>query len=183
MQMRGVRPTSYDESARTDYLVILACLAQADGHLDTTEVSALRDLAAQFELPPAARAKVMASFESPPEELGPILERLSRSDLRYSLMTDLCTLAYVDGALVAAEVKQVHSFAEQLRVAPKQADALLRFAGHLDRARRSLRGLTSSDVMEARQELALTGIPLSAVAVSGSLLRLGSAVDLGPGWQ
>ena len=85
--------TDFDESERTDYMMVVASMAGQDGAVTSEEIYAVRQLSIQFVLGPEARGRVMGATATPPENMDEILERLSKTDLRYSLLLDLAAMA------------------------------------------------------------------------------------------
>jgi len=78
-------------------MMVVASMAGQDGAVTSEEVFAVRQLSLHYLLGPDARGRVMAAAAIPPENLDGILERLSGTNLRYSLLLDLAGMAAVSG--------------------------------------------------------------------------------------
>lgn len=174
--MTNAMIASYQEGDRVDYLVAVASIVSADGQVDSSEIFALRELSLLFGLGPRSRSRVLAACEWPPEDLPEILARLSGSPLRYGLMADLCFFAYEDGCLAEGEDLHIREFARTLGIGSEQTDALLRFA------RLTRLAMTAADdsyartlASSSREALAAAGVPVAAVAASGTVLGLKQA--------
>ncbi|HXE72656.1 MAG TPA: TerB family tellurite resistance protein [Candidatus Nitrosotenuis sp.] len=182
--MSRPQPSDYSEQERSDYLTMVASLAAADGQVDSAEVYALRELSLLFGLSPQARQQVLAICESPPQDLSAVLERLAGSELRYSLLVDLATFAYSDGVLQPGEESEIRRFAEAMKVDAGHVEAVLRFAKVFHTAL-STKDVQSDEFLQiaraARADLEKAGVPLRAVAVSGTMLGLArQGIDLEP---
>ncbi len=119
----------YNESERADYMMVVASMAGQDGAVTSEEVFAVRQLSLHYLLGPDARGRVMAAAAIPPDNLDGILERLSSTNLRYSLLLDLAGMAYRDGVFTEAEATEYNRLSEQLHVPENQSKAVLDFAG------------------------------------------------------
>lgn len=154
----------FNESDRADYMAVVASVAGADGHVSSEEILALRELCKHFVLGPDARGRVMAATVPGTEDMGADLQRLAGTDLRFSLVLDLCAMAWKDGKLVEAEEAGIRGFAEQLAVEPAQVGALARFAEHLHKGQ---------PIDQDLADLGQAGIPRAALAMSATLVMRG----------
>lgn len=119
---------NYNESERADYMMVVASMAGQDGAVTSEEVFAVRQLSLQYLLGPDARGRVMAATAIPPENMDQVLERLSSTDLRFSLLLDLAGMAYRDGVFTDAEKTEYNRLSQQLHVPDAQSKAVLDFA-------------------------------------------------------
>ncbi|MBS2036556.1 TerB family tellurite resistance protein [bacterium] len=123
--------TDFNESDRADYMMVVASMAGQDGAVTSEEVYAVRQLSLQYVLGPDARGRVMAAAAIPPDNMDEVLERLSGTDLRYSLLLDLAGMAYRDGVFTEAEAAEYDRLSRQLNVSSEQAKAILEFAARV----------------------------------------------------
>jgi hypothetical protein len=123
--------TDFNESERADYMMVVASMAGQDGAITSEEVYAVRQLSLQYVLGPDARGRVMAATAIPPENMDEVLERLSGTDLRYSLLLDLAGMAYRDGVFTEAEAAEYDRLSGQLKVSAAQSKAILDFAARV----------------------------------------------------
>lgn len=155
----------YNESERADYMMVVASMAGQDGAVTSEEVFAVRQLSLQYLLGPEARGRVMAAAAIPPENMEQVLERLSGTDLRFSLLLDLAGMAYRDGVFTEAEQAEYSRLSQQLHVPDNQAKAVLDFAEAV---------LKGKQVKVADHTAALekAGIPAGAVSLSAIFMSL-----------
>lgn len=125
----NIQLLDYNESERADYMMVVASMAGQDGAVTSEEVFAVRQLSLHYLLGPDARGRVMAAAAIPPDDLDGILERLSATNLRYSLLLDLAGMAYRDGVFTEAEAAEYNRLSQALHVPENQAKAVLDFAG------------------------------------------------------
>ena len=160
--------TDYNESERTDYMIVVASMAGIDGAITSEEVFAIRELCMQFVLGPDARGKVMAAATTPPDDMEDILGRLAGSTLKYSLLLDLAAMAYRDNKLTDSERTEYDRLASALQMPSDHATAILRFAETLFQP-----GYTPAKAAEEMQKLEQSGVPKAAVNLSASMMALG----------
>lgn len=170
---------AYSDVERRDYLTIVAAMALADGQIDDVEKVRLEALCGQFELSDSYDLVVSAAKTA--SELAPLFERLSGSELRYSLLVDLIDLAVGDdGDIGVEERKQLEDFAEALSITNGQLAMTTRFV---------LERRTKEDAepdADTLAGLAGVGVPIAALAVMAPLgapiaAGLGLAAALGVG--
>lgn len=150
---------NYNESDRADYMMVVASMAGQDGAVTSEEVFAVRQLSLQYLLGPDARGRVMAATAIPPENMDQVLERLSSTDLRFSLLLDLAGMAYRDGVFTDAERTEYNRLSQQLHVPDAQSKAVLDFAEAV------LQG-KQAKVADHTSTLEKAGIPADVVSLS-----------------
>lgn len=160
--------TDFNETDRADYMMVVASMAGQDGAITSEEVYAVRQLSLQYVLGPDARGRVMAATAIPPENLEEVLERLSGTDLRYSLLLDLAGMAYRDGVFTEAEAAEYDRLSKQLKVSPAQSKALLDFAGRVLNT-----GGKPVKLADHLGILTQAGVPEGAVSLSAILMAAG----------
>lgn len=156
----------FNESDRADYMAVVASMAGADGHVSSEEILALRELCKHFVLGPDARGRVMAATIPGAEDMDATLHRLAATDLRYSLMLDLCAMGWRDGKLVEVEEAEIRRLAGALGIEAGQVGAMIRFAEALHKG-----GATEA----ALHEIEAAGVSRSALALSATLYGMGQA--------
>ncbi len=148
--------TLFNESERTDYLVMLAHMVGADGEVTSEEIYALRKLSEEFVLGPLNRGRVMAATTGS-SDLSDVLSRLASTKLKYGLLLDLCLTGYWDGKLTDDEVQEIHELAKGLQVDKPQVDACLSLAETL---------VQGNEPAEAVKKLGDLGVPKEALAMA-----------------
>lgn len=158
----------FNESERTDYLMVVASMAGADGSVTSEEIFALRQLSLEFVLGPEARGRVMASTTTPLEQLDDTLGRLADSDLRYSLLLDVAAMAHRDGQFSEAESSEYAGLSRRLGVSDKHSDAILEYASCLFAP-----GYTPAKACEHLEKLVSSGVSRRVVSLSASMAAMG----------
>jgi hypothetical protein len=160
--------SDFDESERTDYMMVVANMAGQDGAVTSEEIYAIRQLSLSFVLGPEARGKVMASTATPPENLDEILERLSTSELRYSLLLDVAAMAYRDEKFTESEAEEYRRLSHALHVDGAHSQAILKFASSLFAP-----GYSPAQACANLEALEKEGIPRKVVALSATMMAMG----------
>jgi uncharacterized tellurite resistance protein B-like protein len=116
---------NYSEAEKTAYLSAIAALATADRQASAPEAEFLQRLAQQAGLSDAATRQVLTAADSADNStVQQSLDQLKSSDLRYSLVTDLISLARADGTYSAGEEEMVSKMAAYLGINPEQKQTL-----------------------------------------------------------
>ncbi|MBM3464707.1 MAG: TerB family tellurite resistance protein [Armatimonadetes bacterium] len=160
----------YNEADRADYMAVVASLAGADGDVSSEEIFALRELCKHFLLGPDARGRVMAATTPGAENLDEALARLAKTDLKDSLVLDVCAMAWRDGKLVEAEEAEIRRLAGRLSVPNGHVEALMKLAEAIQK------GAHPADALPA---LEAAGVPRASVAVSATLYGMSKAGNEG----
>lgn len=166
--------TDFSEQERTDYMMVVASMAGQDGAVTSEEIYAVRQLSLQFVLGPEARGRVMAATATPPENMDEILDRLARTDLRYSLLLDVAAMAYRDNQFTAAEREEYQRLSARLAIDEAHSQAILQFASSLFAP-----GYTPAKASENLDALMKAGIPRRVVALSATMQAMGIASPTG----
>lgn len=159
---------------RTDYLLLVACVAAADGIVADAEIARLAAWCRAFLLGPEETARVLAAAQRP--EAAPVdaaLARLRASPLRFTLVGDLLFLAHADGACADTEMGEIGRIAAACGVSRDQVEAISRYVDAIHQAggdshlsRKEIKKL-GGDILST---LASTGVPVGAVAMGGAVL-------------
>jgi uncharacterized tellurite resistance protein B-like protein len=116
---------NYSEPEKTAYLSAIAALATADRQASAPEAEFLQRLAQQAGLSDGAIRQVLAAADNANNQtVQQSLDQLKTSDLRYSLVTDLISLARADGTYSPGEEEMVGKMAAYLGINPEQKQAL-----------------------------------------------------------
>jgi uncharacterized tellurite resistance protein B-like protein len=116
---------NYSDAEKTAYLSAIASLATADRQATAPEAEFLQRLAQQAGLSPDATRQVLTAADSADNStVQQSLDQLKSSDLRYSLVTDLISLARADGTYSAGEEEMVGKMAAYLGINPEQKQTL-----------------------------------------------------------
>ena len=116
---------NYSEPEKTAYLSAIAALATADRQASAPEAEFLQRLAQQAGLSDGATRQVLAAADRADNStVQQSLDQLKTSDLRYSLVTDLISLARADGNYSAGEEEMVGKMAAYLGINPEQKQTL-----------------------------------------------------------
>jgi len=116
---------NYSEPEKTAYLSAIAALATADRQASAPEAEFLQRLAQQAGLSEGATRQVLAAADQADNStVQQSLDQLKSSDLRYSLVTDLISLARADGNYSAGEEEMVGKMAAYLGINPEQKQTL-----------------------------------------------------------
>ena len=120
--------SKYAELEKAAYLGALAGLATADRVADDDELGHLREIAHAAGLSPDVEENILeAAKDTSGNDLKRCLDVLKGSDLRYSLVTDLISLAKADGTYTEEEKKNIENVAKYLNVDQKQFAVLDQF--------------------------------------------------------
>jgi uncharacterized tellurite resistance protein B-like protein len=111
------------------YLGAIASIATADTLASEEEMEYIAELCSAADLSPEQRESVLrAATELSADELTRCLDILKKSDLRFSLVTDLMAFAKSDENYNEAEQKNVAKIADYLGVTEQQFSLLDQFA-------------------------------------------------------
>ena len=119
--------TQYPWQRRVDYLMLVAAVASIDQELHPDERALLEGWMEAFKISPKSRKKVMDIAHRAPVDVEKVQQRLSQTDLTYSLILDLMGMAMADGILMDKEIHLLRGIAEALRVDPIDFNILIEF--------------------------------------------------------
>jgi len=164
---------------RAAYLRIVASLAAADGIVNDAEIAHLRGACGDLGLSAAETGAVIAAAEEPDHaKLDEDVRLLRRSALRFTLLCDLLFIAHADDTYSDEERNEVFAIGDALGITEGQRLALNRYVTAVLKAGRA-RGFEVEDLKKLGGEvaagLAATGVPIAAVAASGSMAGLSAA--------
>jgi uncharacterized tellurite resistance protein B-like protein len=167
---------SYPEVERIDYLSIVTSIASADGKVTDDEITKIREFCGAIGIGEIGIGMIIAAVEDPSiVDLQPILTRLSQTDLKFTLLTDMLFMAHADGIVVPGEEEEIRKIASMLNITQEQIEAINKYveavisAQHADRSESDWKEL-GCDIAGI---LASTGVPLGAVAIAGTVFGNG----------
>ncbi len=128
--------SDYPWQRRTDYLMMVAAVAAADGNLPPEELALLDRWIVSFRLSEKSRARIMDAARRKPPALDKIQRRLAKTDLIYSLMLDMMGMAMVDGVLMDKEIDLLSEVAGNLKFNSIDFNILIEFVHSAHQASR-----------------------------------------------
>jgi uncharacterized tellurite resistance protein B-like protein len=171
--------TAFPESERVDYLFVVASLARADGVVTDSEILHLTQFCRVVGISGANMGRVIGATEdADAQQIRATISRLRESPLRFHLLSDLFYLAFADGVFSPSEQSEISAIADALGVTPVQL-AAIRNTFEAARKANESRGVSSTDWKalggEVAAALASAGVPVAAVAASGTVVGLSGA--------
>jgi uncharacterized tellurite resistance protein B-like protein len=177
-EKKGHEALNLAVSERADYLTVVAAMLAADGVVDPAELAKLRELCKALELPATEMGEVLATADKPsPDRVRSTLTRMKNSDLKFALMTDCIFMAYADGRVVPEEEAEIASVSDALGISARQVASLRKYVEAVNKV---VEGNLPADqakkiLGEAVAGTASVGVPVAAIAVSGSVFGLSAA--------
>lgn len=171
----------YSENEQVAYLSILSAVCYADKDFSDAEKHQLDALLEQLKISDEGKSRVYASvFNLQNEDKLANLEaiqNLGRTDLKYTLISDLCLLSLVDAKFTDEEYQYILGVGEALGITQEQVDAIKSIQENLV----EIGNIPSSSerfgqvAKESAATLAGVGVPIGAIAASGSVFGLSAA--------
>lgn len=171
----------YSENEKVAYLSVLSAVCYADKEFVDEEKHQLDILLDQLEISDIGKSKIYAAvyYLQPEDKLKhlEIIENLDDTELKYTLLSDLCLLAWIDSKFVHEEYKYILGIAEILDITQEQVDAIKSVQENL----KKINDIPSNSekfkqvIKDSVAKLAAVGVPVGAVAASGSVFGLSAA--------
>ena len=171
----------YSENEQIAYLSILSAVCYVDKEFGDKEKRQLDVLLTQLKISDVGKAKIYSSVFNLQHEdkLGNLeaIQNLGNTELKYTLISDLCLFSLVDSKFTDEEYQYILGIGEILGVNQEQVDAIRSIQENLD----SIKDLPSNSerfrqvIKESVATLAGVGIPIGAIAASGSVFGLSAA--------
>lgn len=172
---------NYPAKEQVAYLQLLASLLHIDQEFSEAERSKLDNFMNELNIATDQRGLVYSSVFSVTEEetarLTHIIHDLKASDLKYTLVSDLCIFALADSKFTDDEYQHILKLANLLGVEKDQVDAIRSVQENL----KTIEDLPSKSnqhkeiLKKCVGSLASAGVPIAAIAASGSVLGLSAA--------
>lgn len=168
----------YTMEERKAYLCLVASIASADNKVTDDEIKNVRELCKKVALDGQSTGIVLAAAEDPrTAPLKQCISLLAKSELRFTLLTDMLFLAYADNNYAPEERSVIADFALELKVNSEQLSAIEDYVKAIDDYKNM--GLSTKELKKIGGEvsagLAAAGVPIAAVAISGSVWGLSTA--------
>lgn len=166
------------EVERVAFYGALFAMGAADGSIDKEELSAIFETIDLDGLSELGRKTVRGYIITPPsaDDAFSTLSS-SGSELRFSVMIQLYEVALANDIIEDAEREMLESARRSLMIRSDQAESIEQFVRKMRELR--LRGVDDSTAAETMKSavsaLAGVGVPITAVALSGSVLGLSAA--------
>ena len=171
----------YSENEQIAYLSILSAVCYVDKEFGDKEKRQLDILLAQLKISDIGKAKIYSSVFNLQHEdkLANLdtIQNLGNTELKYTLISDLCLFSLVDSKFTDEEYQYILGIGEILGINQEQVDAIRSIQENLD----SIKDLPSNSerfrqvIKESVATLAGVGIPIGAIAASGSVFGLSAA--------
>jgi len=171
----------YSENEQIAYLSILSSVCYVDKNFGDKEKRQLDILLAQLKISDVGKAKIYSSvFNLQHEDKLANLEaiqNLGNTDLKYTLISDLFFFSFVDSKLTDEEYQYILGIGEVLGITQEQVDAIKAIQENLDK----IKGIPSNSkrfkqvIKDSASNLAAVGVPIGAIAASGSVFGLSAA--------
>ena len=171
----------YSENEQTAYLSILSAICYTDKEFGDKEKRQLDGLLVQLKISDVGKAKIYSSvFNLQHEDKLANLEaiqNLGNTELKYTLISDLCLFSFVDSRVTDEEYQYILGIGEVLGITQEQVDAIKSIQENLDK----IKDIPSNSerfkqvIKDSAASLAGVGVPIGAIAASGSVFGLGAA--------
>jgi len=171
----------YSENEQTAYLSVLSAVCYVDKEFGDEEKHQLDVLLAQLKISDVGKAKIYSSvFNLQHEDKLANLEAiqiLGNTELKYTLISDLCLFSLVDSKFTDEEYQYILGIGEVLGISQEQVDAIKSTQENLDK----IKDIPSNSerfkqvLKDSAANLASVGVPIGAIAASGSVFGLSAA--------
>lgn len=171
----------YSENEQIAYLSILSAVCYVDKEFGDKEKHQLDVLLAQLKISDAGKAKIYSSIFSLQHEdkLANLeaIQILGNTELKYTLISDLCHLSLVDSKFIDEEYQYILGIGEVMGITQVQVDAIKSMQDNLYK----IKDIPSNSkrlkrvIKDSASSLAGVGVPAAAIAASGSVFGFSAA--------
>lgn len=171
----------YSENEQIAYLSVLSAVCYVDKEFGDMEKRQLDVLLAQLKISDVGKAKIYSSvFNLQREDKLANLEAiqiLGNTELKYTLISDLCLFSLVDSKFSDDEYQYILGIGEVLGIIQEQVDAIKSIQESLYK----IKDIPPNSekykhlIKDSAAKLAGVGVPLAAIAASGSMFGLSAA--------
>lgn len=172
---------AYPENERVVYLSLLSAICYVDREFSDTEKHQLDLLLKQLEISDEGQSKIYSSIFSLQNEdktanLATI-QSLGNTELKYTLISDLCLLALTDQSFSDEEYQYILGIGELLDVTQEQIDAIKSIQEDLAKIKDIPQNSERIKhlIKDSAAKLAGVGVPVGAIAASGTVAGLSGA--------
>jgi len=171
----------FSENEQIAYLSILSNVCYVDKNFGDKEKYQLDILLTQLKISDVGKAKIyssvfnlqnedrLANFEA--------IQNLGNTELKYTLISDLCLFSFVDSKFSDEEYQYILGIGEVLGITKEQVDAIKSIQENLDK----IKDIPTNSkrfkqvIKDSASNLAAVGVPIGAIAASGSVFGLSAA--------
>ena len=171
----------YSENEQIAYLSVLSAVCYVDKEFGDMEKRQLDVLLAQLKISDVGKAKIYSSvFNLQREDKLANLEAiqiLGNTELKYTLISDLCLFSLVDSKFSDDEYQYILGIGEVLGITQEQFDAIKSIQESLYK----IKDIPPNSekykhlIKDSAAKLAGVGVPVAAIAASGSMFGLSAA--------
>lgn len=171
----------YSEDEQIAYLSVLSAVCYVDKEFGDKEKRQLDVLLEQLKISDVGKAKIYSSiFNFQQEDKLANLEaiqNLGNAELKYTLISDLCLFALVDSKFSDEENQYILGIGEILGITQEQVDAIKSIQENLYK----IKDIPPNSekfkrlIKDSAAKLAGVGVPVGAIAASGSVFGLSAA--------
>ena len=171
----------YSENEQIAYLSILSAVCYVDKEFGDMEKRQLDVLLAQLKISDVGKAKIYSSvFNLQREDKLANLEAiqiLGNTELKYTLISDLCLFSLVDSKFSDDEYQYILGIGEVLGITQEQVDAIKSIQESLYKIKDIPPNSETYKhlIKDSAAKLAGVGVPVAAIAASGSMFGLSAA--------
>ena len=171
----------YPENEQIAYLSILSAVCYVDKEFRDEEKRQLDVLLAQLKISDVGKAKIYSSvfYFQDEDKLAnlEVIQNLGNTDLKYTLISDLCLFSLVDSTFTDKEYQYILGIGEALGITKEQVDAIKSVQENLHKIKDILPNSEKFKrlITDSAANLAAVGVPIAAIAASGSVFGLGAA--------
>jgi uncharacterized tellurite resistance protein B-like protein len=171
----------YPEDERVVYLSILSAICYVDKEFSDKEKHHLDVLLKQLEISDEGKSKIYSSIFSLQHEDRianlEAIEELGNTELKYTLISDLCLFALSDSTFSDEEYQYILGIGALLGITQEQVDAIKSIQENLAR----IKDIPPNSerfrllIKDSAAKLAAVGLPVGAIAASGTVTGLSAA--------
>lgn len=171
----------YSENEQIAYLSILSAICYADKEFGDEEKHQLDVLLELLKISDAGKARIYASVFSLQQEDRlsniEVVQNLGSMELKYTLISDLCIFSLADSKFTNEEYQYILGIGGVLGVTQEQIDAIKSIQENIIK----IRDIPSNSekfkqvIKDGAAKLASLGVPVGAIAASGSVFGLSAA--------
>lgn len=172
---------AYSETEKIVYLSILSAVCYADKEFVDEEKRQLDILLEKLNISDVGKSKIYSSvfYIQHDDKMANLetIQNLGHTELKYTLISDLCLFALIDSKFIDEEYQYILGIAEMLGITQEQVDAIKSIQENLEK----IKDIPSNSerfrqvIKESVAALAGVGVPIGAIAASGSVFGLSAA--------
>ena len=171
----------YSENEQITYLSILSAICYVDKEFDDKEKRQLDVLLKQLKISDEGKSKIYSSVFSFQHEAKlanlEIIQDLGNTELKYTLISDLCLFALADSTFSNEEYQYILGIGDVLGISQEQVDAIKSIQEDLSKFKDIPQNSKKFKLLikDSAANLTAVGVPIGAIAASGSVVGLSAA--------